>query len=218
MMMYCKDKIHIEPPDWRHTGQLLIIQRVYSIIHCLNHLCPLPAELLARLYHVFVLPILDYCDVVWAPSSVHHFKCLERLHSRFNSSPSSNNLSTSVTITEWRRFHAAIQMYKILHKLSPAVDITLCTGRNIYRLFVPRVQTTLAKHSFYYRGPQIWNSLNRVLYTIQLESLNNLNRCTNLYIDCLCKYVLLCRALLKSNIFILKQSPFIKKKAHTSLA
>ena len=65
-------------------------------------------------------------------------------------------------------------MYKVLHKLSPsylngtfnyAVDITLCTGRNIYRLFVLRVQTTLAKHSFYYWGIQIWNSLNPVLYT-----------------------------------------------------
>ena len=47
-------------------------------------------------------------------------------------------------------------MYKVLHKLSPsfnyAVDITLRTARNIYRLFVPRVRTTLAKHSFYYRA------------------------------------------------------------------
>ena len=30
-----------------------------------------------------------------------------------------------------------------------AVDITLCTGRSLYCLFVPRVQTTLAKYSFF---------------------------------------------------------------------
>ena len=120
-----------------------------------------------------MLSILDHCDVVWTPLSVHHFKCPERLHSRFNSLPSSSNHSASVTLTERRRFHAAVQVYKMLHKLSPsylngtfnyAVDITLRTGRNIYRLFVPRVWTTLAKHSFYYQGTQIWNLLNPVLY------------------------------------------------------
>jgi len=48
-------------------------------------------------------------------------------------------------------------VYRVLHKLSPsylnetfhyAVDITSRTGWNLYCLFVPRVQTTLAKHSF----------------------------------------------------------------------
>ena len=79
-----------------------------------------------------------------------------------------------------KSFHAVIQVYRVLHKLSPsylhdtfryAVDITSHTGRrNLYRLFVPRVRTTLAKHSFYFRGTQIWNSLNPILYaTRKLE-------------------------------------------------
>ena len=48
--------------------------------------------------HVFVLPLLDYCDVVWTPSSVQHFKCLERLHlhSKFNSPTSSTDYSVCV--------------------------------------------------------------------------------------------------------------------------
>ena len=146
----------------QHTAN--VIQRVSSRIHCLNHLRPLPADLLAKLYRVFVLPILDYCDVVWTPSSVQHFKRLERLHSKFNSPPSSTDLSVCVTLTARRRFHAAIQVYRMLHKLSPsylndifhyAVDITSRTGRNLYCLFVPRVRTSLAKHSFYFRGTQI---------------------------------------------------------------
>ena len=45
----------------QHTAN--VVQRVYSRILCLNCLCPLPADLLVQLYHVFVLPILDYCDV-----------------------------------------------------------------------------------------------------------------------------------------------------------
>ena len=83
------------------------------------------------------------------------------------------NMKTGI---ERRRFHAAIQVYRVLHKLSPsylhdtfhyAVNITSHTGRNLYRLFVPRVRTTLAKHSFYFRGTQIWNSLNPILYAIR---------------------------------------------------
>jgi len=79
-----------------------------------------------------------------------------------------------VTLTERRRFHAAVQVFKVLHKLLPsymndtfhyAVDITSRTGQNFYHLFVPRVRTTLAKHSFYFWGMQIWNSLNPILYT-----------------------------------------------------
>ena len=125
--------LHIdEKLSWyQHTAN--VVQRIYSRIHCLNHLRPLPIELLAKLYHVFVLPILDYCDVVWTPSSVQHFKRLERLRSRFNSPPSSINFSACLTLAERRRYHAAIQVYRVLHKLSPsylntifhyAVDIT----------------------------------------------------------------------------------------------
>ena len=39
---------------------------------------------------------LDYCDVVWTPSSVQHFKHLERLHSKFNSPPSSTDFSVAM--------------------------------------------------------------------------------------------------------------------------
>jgi len=44
---------------------------------------PLAAALFSRLYSVFVFPYLDYCDVVWTPSSVQHLRHSERLHSKF---------------------------------------------------------------------------------------------------------------------------------------
>ena len=49
--------LHIdENLSWyQHTAS--VIQIAYSRIHCLNHLRPLPADLLARLYRVFVLLI-----------------------------------------------------------------------------------------------------------------------------------------------------------------
>ena len=53
-----------------------------------------------------------------------------------------------MTLAKQRQYHAAIQVYRVLHKLSPlylnatfhyAVDITLGTGQNLYCWFVPRV-------------------------------------------------------------------------------
>ena len=62
-----------ESLTWReHTTSVL--QRVLSRVHCLYRLNPIPKDLLGRLYSVFVLPVLDYCDVVWKPSSTAHFK------------------------------------------------------------------------------------------------------------------------------------------------
>ena len=65
----------------RHTQY--VYQRVQSRLHCLYRLCPLLNRLLGRLYYTFVLPLLDYCDVVWSPSSVQFFRRFERNLSRF---------------------------------------------------------------------------------------------------------------------------------------
>ena len=73
--------------------------------------------------------------------------------------PSCTDLSVYATLTEQRHFHTAIQVYKILHNLSPsylngtfryAVDKTGRAIRNVHHLFIPRVQNALAKHSFYF--------------------------------------------------------------------
>ena len=95
----------------------------------------MPADLLSRCYRTFVLLLL-------------HFKRLERLHSKFCLSNSETFLHAS--LTERRRYHVAVQVYRILHKLSPpylrdtfhyAVNITSHIGQNLRHLFVPRVRT-----------------------------------------------------------------------------
>ena len=67
---------------WQKHTQY-VYQRVQSRLHCLYRLCPLSDTLLRRLYCAFILPILDYHDIVWSPSSVQFFKRLERVHSKF---------------------------------------------------------------------------------------------------------------------------------------
>ena len=96
--------------------------------------------------------------------------------------------------TYWRRFHAAVQVYKVLHKFSPSylngtfhydVDITLRTGQNLYRLFVPRLLRL--NIVFTYRGHKF--GILSILFCIQPENLKILNHCTNLYTDSLCMRV-----------------------------
>ena len=131
-----------------HRHVECILQRVLSRVHCLYRLHPLPDNLLGRLYRTFILPLIDYCDTVWMPSSMLHFKHLERLHSRF----CTNNAETFlwVSLTEHRRYNVAVQVYRVLHKLSPsylfdtfryAVDVTSHIGRNPLHLFILRVRT-----------------------------------------------------------------------------
>jgi len=139
--------LHLDEHLTWHQHTANVLQRVYSRVHCLYRLRPLPAALLSRLYCIFVLPILDYCDVVWTPSSVHHFRRLERLHWKFQNPSSETDSTVCVTLAERRRFHTAIQIYKALHHLSPPylhdtfqyVAVTGRASRNVHCLFVPRV-------------------------------------------------------------------------------
>jgi len=80
--------------------------------------------------------------------------------------PSSHTSDLSTTLAERRTFHMAIQVFKILHNISPtymrglftyAVEVTGHTGRNPHRLYVPRIRTNYGKRSLQYWGTLIWN-------------------------------------------------------------
>ena len=130
----------------------------------------LPPALLCFLYSAFVMPLYDYCDIIWPPSTAKQTRMLERIHSKFvNRLPLPYRSRFSLTLTECRRFHTAIQIFRSLHRLSPpylhynifqlSKDITGHVSRNINRLFVPRVFTNYGKRNFFYRGALLWNSL-----------------------------------------------------------
>jgi len=98
---------------WQKHTQY-VYQRVQSRLHCLYRLCPLSNELLGKLYCTFVLPILDYCDVVRSPSSVQYFKRPEYVHSKFCSLIPATQSFLQNTLAECRRFYTAIIVYGIL--------------------------------------------------------------------------------------------------------
>jgi len=47
------------------------------------HFETLPPTVLCLLYFTFVLPLFDYYDVVWTPTTAKLTAMLERVHSKF---------------------------------------------------------------------------------------------------------------------------------------
>ena len=148
----------------------------------------LTPAVLCLLYSAFVLPLFDYCDVVWCPTTAKFTALIERTHSKFMKKlPALYQSKFSFTLVERRKFHTAIQIFKSIHQKLPSYlhnifhysrDITGHIGRNINRLFVPRVNNNYGKRSFYYRGAMIWNSLPSTV----TES-TNLSKFVRLYHD-----------------------------------
>ena len=142
--------------------------KIYSI----NRLNPPPPTVRKLLYQVYILPILDYCDVVWTPTNANQTRRLERLHSKYTSCTDSS--ISRYSLVERRKFHTIMQIYKILHKLAPmylhnmfdyAITVTGCMNRNVHRFFVPQIHTNYGKRSLRYRGSLPWNTLSTALYS-----------------------------------------------------
>jgi len=123
--------------------------------------------------------------------------------------------SVSIILTEWWQYHAAIQVYKTLYKLSPlylhdffhyAADITSSAIRNAHCLFVPIVRTVIAKKQFYFHGHKSGTCL--IPHFMQQGNWLILNCYINhFYVYNSCMFV---RTMLKSSILILSSLPFKK--------
>ena len=101
--------------------------------------------------------------LVWTPSTAKprakQTCMIERIHSKFmHKLPSFFSSKFQFTLTERRRFHTAIQIFKSLHRISPpylhdifqfSKDVTGHLSRNVNRLFVPRVFINYGKRTFF---------------------------------------------------------------------
>ena len=147
------------------------LQRVRGKLAALTRLRPLTPSVISLLYKAFIVPIYDYCDAVWQPSSARLSSKIDSLHNRamrLIASPTCNSANLPSSPSVRRRFHVAVQAYKVLHGLCPpylgsalnfAIDVTQRVSKNTYRAYVPYVRTNFAKNSFYFRSTSVWNSL-----------------------------------------------------------
>ena len=143
------------------------------------HKFKLNRETLEKIYLVFVRPILEYADVVWA--GAHNKDLLkldkvqvEALRIVTGCTKRSNvaNLYKECnweTLSERRDKHVLKMMYRINHKLTPSYlfdilpskfgEIANYNLRHAQNFNLPATRTESFKQSFIPRGVKMWNSL-----------------------------------------------------------
>ena len=97
-----------------------MVTRIRSRLASVVRYGSLPPAVLCVLYSAFVMPLFDYCDVVWSPTTAKLNCLIETIHSKFiNKLPLTYCSKFPFTLTECRRFYTAIQIFKSLHQISP---------------------------------------------------------------------------------------------------
>ena len=163
--------VYIDQHQTWQTHIDYILRRVRGKVYSINCLNPPPA-VRKLLYQGYILPVFDYCDVVWAPTTAKQTRRLERFHSKYTSFCTDSFISR-YSLTERRQYHTILQLYKILHKMTPVYlhhmfsctnSVTGRVGRNAHHLFVPQIHTNFGRRSLFYRGATLWNALSPALY------------------------------------------------------
>ena len=91
----------------------------------------LSAYLFGLMYQIFIIPLFDYCDVVWTPCLAKQLRAMEHIHSKITSTVQHlrDKLSSCFCyfLVEHRKFHTLIQIFRILHKMAPSCIFTRVT-------------------------------------------------------------------------------------------
>jgi len=117
-----------------------VVSRTRHRITSILRFGSLPPEILCLLYTDFVQPAFDHCDVIWYPTTTKFTSMTERVHSKFiKKLPLS---CVSITLTERRRYHMAIQVFKSVNNCSPSYL------QNVFCMWQVIVDTTLIAYLF----------------------------------------------------------------------
>ena len=155
-----------------------VCSKVARCIGVLNKLNFLPSHILKSLYFTLLHPHLNYCNVIWASSSVNNLMRLHRfqkkavrimcnLHFCAPTSLSFQKLKI-LNIFDMYKFNVACFMYSCHKKLLPlSLRKFVCINsekhdrftRRTNNFYVPYVRTTVSQRSNAFSGPQLWNSL-----------------------------------------------------------
>lgn len=168
----------------QHTTHLC--KKIFSILHYLNKLkYLLPVSVKAKLIQSLVIPVVDYCDVVFAGLSVKNSNRIQKVFNTcvrfiFNSkrrdhiTPLLKQLSW-LKLTHRRSLHSLSFLHNISSNNSP-VYLTdrvnkLSTDRNGTMFEIKRHTTLLYSSTFVVRAVREWNNLPR-----EIRSLPQLNK------------------------------------------
>ena len=139
-----------------------MVARIRSRLSSIARYGSLSPAVLCMLYSAFVLPLYDYCDVVWSPTTARLNRLVERVYSKFiKRLPLSYHLRLSFTLTERHRYHTALQVFKSLCQIYPPYlhnifhflkDLSGHISRNLNRLLPPEFLPILEREVSLSRG------------------------------------------------------------------
>ena len=68
---------------WQQHNDHVVSEARGQLYHlqCLH----LSAYLFGLMYQIFIIPLFDYCDVVWTPCLAKQVRAMERIHSKITS-------------------------------------------------------------------------------------------------------------------------------------
>ena len=140
----------------------------------------LPQSALLLFYKSFILPLFDYCDVVWYSCTKEEASSLEQLQtyaakiilrlSKHSSATSARKLLGLSTLSSRRKYHLAQNTYsticgrhpEYLKKLfAPVTDLHNHFTRHASKgnIRLPPPKSNFGKKAFYFCGSTIWSSL-----------------------------------------------------------
>ena len=165
-------KSHIQYINTKISKSIGIL---YKVRHILNK------EWKMNLYKTFVVPYLNYCNIIWASTYktslntllIKQKRALKIVLNLPFLTPSAYvfNIAKVHTVYEINKMHFSIFMYKYVKKLLPLSftnmfilnrDIHSIQTRNSSKFYVPFPRIDKFKFSVTYAAPTIWNSLSEI--------------------------------------------------------
>ena len=138
----------------------------------------LPQSLLVLFLKSYILPVLDYCDVVWNSctkkdaqhlESLLNFACRVVLHrGKHESATAARSDLGLTTLGVRRKVHVARLMHKCVHAHSPPYLASLFPlpsshhhhfTRSSSTTNLPFVRSSFGQHAFSFSGASLWRSL-----------------------------------------------------------
>lgn len=185
---------------WTEHINSIISKVNYSLrsLYCLKHIFPL--QIKNTLIKTLIMPIFDYCDVVYNAMKTEDEIKLQKAHNsciRFVTNisyfdritPHRNRLGYLLLKTQ-RSLHTVKLLHKILNTQTPNYlfeffkffqNIHNHSSRNNLRLALPHHKTTYMSNSFTISGARIWNSLLPELQSVLKTEPFGLKLRTNLF-------------------------------------
>ena len=173
-------------PNLTWTNQIdQICSKISSCMYLLSKIKKfLDVESRKMFYNGYILPIIDYCCIVWSGCNnegLHRILKLQKRAARMilDTDPLAPSLPLFkklgwMTVEDRIRYHKYLLTYKCIKKEAPSYlykNFRFISESNPYvlrnvaqgNLNVPKSKTELFKNSFNYSGPQLWNNLPTVI-------------------------------------------------------